>query len=132
VGQKLSSNFSEFLAKFMVKEYATSLIMAALFSCLILPSAQADQPAGDTFVLTLKDHKFDPQQLVVPAGKKFTLTVKNLDATPSEFESNDLDREKVVKAGAEITVFLGPLDAGTYNFFDDFHRDTTTGTLKAQ
>jgi hypothetical protein len=39
----------------------------------------------------------------------------------SEFESTDFHREKVVPPGGEISVFVGPLDAGTYEFFDDFH-----------
>ncbi len=87
---------------------------------------------ADDYVLTLKDHKFVPQQLVIPAGKKVRITVKNTDKTPSEFESYDLNREKVVKGGEEITVLIGPLDPGVYGIFDDFHKDTTVGTIKAQ
>ncbi len=37
---------------------------------------------------------------------KFKLIVRNDDTTPEEFESYDLNREKVVSPGQEITVFL--------------------------
>ena len=84
------------------------------------------------YVLTLKDHQFAPKELNIPAGQKVKITVKNLDTTPAEFESSDLNREKVVAASSEITVFIGPLDAGNYGYFDDFHRDTTTGIITAK
>ncbi len=85
--------------------------------------------AEDNPRLTIKDHKFQPQQIEVPAGVKFRLMVRNDDNTASEFESFELNREKVVPAGSEIPVFLGPLDRGQYPFFDDFHRDTARGVL---
>src|ERR1035437_4404309 len=84
---------------------------------------------ADDYVLSLKDHQFSPAELVLPANQKIKLIVKNLDATPAEFESADLNREKVVDANASITVFLGPMDIGIYSYFDDFHRDTTSGTI---
>ena len=83
---------------------------------------------ADDYILTLKDHQFTPKELVLPANQKIKLIVKNQQTTPAEFESAELDREKVVDANGEITVFLGPLEPGTYGYFDDFHRDTT-GTI---
>ena len=79
--------------------------------------------------LSIKDHKFDPAELSVPANTKIKLLVQNLDATPEEFESNDLNREKVVTGNNTITVMLGPLDAGKYHFFGDFHQETAQGDL---
>ena len=87
---------------------------------------------AEDYVLTLKDHKFSPQVLTIPAGQKVKITVKNLDSSPAEFESYDLNREKVVTANGQIVVFVGPVAAGSYEFFDDFHHETTTGTLKVQ
>lgn len=87
--------------------------------------------AGDEYVLKLENHHFSPQELTIPAGTKIRLTVKNLDPMPAEFESSDLNREKVIGAHSKTIVFVGPLDAGKYKFFDDFHRDTT-GTLVAK
>jgi len=86
---------------------------------------------AEDYVLTLNDHQFSPQPLTIPAGQRIKLTVKNLMSGTAEFESSDLGREKVVEAGSEIIVFIGPLDAGTYTYFDDFHRETT-GTIVAK
>jgi plastocyanin len=79
--------------------------------------------------LAIKDHKFDPAELSVPANTKIKLLVQNMDATPEEFESADLNREKVVTGNNTISVMLGPLDAGKYHFFGDFHQETAQGDL---
>jgi plastocyanin len=84
------------------------------------------------YVLTIKDHQFSPKEMAIPAGQKIKITVKNMDSTPAEFESSDFNREKVVSGNSEIIVFVGPLDAGSYSYFDDFHRDTTTGNISAK
>jgi plastocyanin len=82
--------------------------------------------------LTIREHKFEPAELTVPAGQKIKLLVENQDATPEEFESNELKREKIVVGKGTITVFLGPLDAGRYPFFGDFHQETAQGVLVAR
>jgi len=84
---------------------------------------------AEDYTLTIKDHKFQPAELLVPSGKKVKITVKNEDKTPAEFESSDLDREKLVQGNSQIDIYVGPLNAGKYGFFDDFHEDTTKGTL---
>ena len=99
---------------------------------LLVPIAFSPVTARATeYILTLKDHQFSPQNLLIPAHQKITITVKNLQSSPAEFESSDLDREKVVNANSEIKVILGPLDPGTYKYLDDFHRDTQ-GTITAK
>jgi hypothetical protein len=65
----------------------------------------------------------------LPADTKFKLRVTNEDATPEEFESTDFNRETVVLGKRSIIVYVGPLHAGTYGFFGDFHRDTAQGRL---
>ncbi len=82
--------------------------------------------------LNFKSHAFVPAELAVPAGKKIKLIIKNEDDSSAEFESADLGREKVVTANGQITVYLGPLDAGSYEIFDDFRRDTTKGKIIAK
>ena len=105
------------------------LYWAMLSACLLLFSALAH---ADDYQITLKNHQFAPNELIVPAGRRIKLTVKNLDPTPAEFESSDLDREKVVTGNSEISVFIGPLDPGRYAYFDDFHRNTTKGAIVAK
>ncbi len=104
-------------------------VRTVLVSALLVFAAAAH---ADDFVITIKDHQFAPKELTVPAGQKVKVIIKNLDPTPAEFESSDLNREKVVGANGEITVFIGPLDAGRYAYFDDFHRTTTTGVIVAK
>ena len=82
--------------------------------------------------LSLKDHAFVPQELTVPAGQKIKLIVKNEDSTAAEFESYDLNREKIIPAHGEVTIHVDPLDAGTYEMFDDFRRSTVTGKIIAK
>jgi plastocyanin len=82
--------------------------------------------------LVIRDHKFEPAELTVPAGKKVKLIVQNQDATAEEFESYELNREKVVPPKREVTIFIGPLKPGRYPFFGEFHKDTAKGVLVAQ
>ncbi len=86
----------------------------------------------DVYVIEIENLRFRPDTLVVPAGKKIKLEIRNLDPTPEEFESYDLNREKVVTGKATIKVFVGPLKAGTYRFFGDFHQDTAQGVIIAR
>jgi hypothetical protein len=38
----------------------------------------------------------------------------------------------VVQGHGRIVLYIGPLQAGTYGFFDDFHEATTKGKLVAK
>jgi high-affinity iron transporter len=117
---------------------ASTVRPTALTACIALAAATASSlaaapaRAADVPLLIFKQHRFYPDHLVVPAGQKFKLQVRNTDDTADEFESTDLNREKLVVPGGEITVFLGPLDAGSYKFFGDFHRDTAQGVIEAK
>jgi len=82
--------------------------------------------------LTIREHRFEPAELTVPAGRKVKLIIDNQDATAEEFESYELNREKVVPPKAQITIFVGPLQPGRYPFFGDFHKDTANGVLIAK
>jgi hypothetical protein len=99
---------------------------------LAAPGAAPALAADDSFTLSIEGHRFSPTEIEIPAGKKITLLVKNLDATPEEFESTDLRREKVVAGGDEITVYIGPLRPGRYEFFGDFNPDTARGHIVAK
>src|SRR5437870_3207838 len=82
-----------------------------------------------SFRLTIKNHQFEPAEFEIPANTKVTLQVKNEDATPEEFESSTLHREKVVPAGKEVSIFVGPLKPGRYEFIGDFNRATARGVI---
>jgi plastocyanin len=109
-----------------------ALFPVALMLGALLLGAGAAQAADYEVKLAIRDHKFDPAELTVPAGTKIKLLIENQDATPEEFESNELNREKVVVGKGTITVILGPLDAGRYPFFGDFHQETAQGVVIAK
>ncbi|MCU9952433.1 MULTISPECIES: cupredoxin domain-containing protein [Burkholderia] len=92
------------------------------FAAVLLGASAATAfAAADDVNLTLKDHKFSPEGVTIPAGKKVKFVVKNLDATPAEFESDDFKAEKVIPAGKSAEILVGPLKAGTYEFHDEYH-----------
>ena len=96
--------------------------------CLLGSSVSGSAEDG-VYTITIKDHRFSPAELVIPAGKKVKIMVENQDLTPEEFESYDLKREKVVGVNGEITLFIGPLKAGVYKYFGDFHPQTAQGSI---
>ena len=85
-----------------------------------------------TFKLTIRNHRFEPTELMVPAGQKIKLEVENQDATPEEFESYELNREKVLPAKATVVIFVGPLKPGRYPFFGEFNKESAKGELIAK
>lgn len=101
-----------------------------LLTFLLLPSLCL--AADPELQLSIRDHRFEPAELHVPAGKRIKLTVINRDPSPEEFESYELHREKLIPANSSGIVYLGPLEPGRYPFFGDFHPKTTTGVVIAE
>ena len=93
---------------------------------LSLKYRPADTPV---FEIVIKDHQFHPARLEVPAGTRVKLHVDNQDPTPEEFESYELNREKVITGNSAVVVYVGPLEAGEYAFFGDFNPQTAQGIL---
>jgi hypothetical protein len=89
--------------------------------------AVADDPANIN--VTLKDHRFTPSEIHVPAGKRTVLIVKNEDPGPEEFDSTALKVEKVIVGGTYATIWLRPLGPGQYSFMGEFHPDTAQGVV---
>ena len=82
--------------------------------------------------LTLKDHRFTPEEIKVPANKRVMITVINNDATPEEFDSSALKVEKVIPGKAKGVVRIGPLKAGRYPFTGEYHESTAKGVVIAE
>ncbi len=92
-------------------------------------SVVADKPI---FELIIRDHLFYPSELVIPAGQKIKLLITNEDTTAEEFESYELNREKVILGGKKTVIFIGPLKAGEYPFFGEFNMATAQGKIIAK
>ena len=117
-----SSDRTRTSSYFLMLAFAASLLLAAGGACAQDVEAK----------LVIRGNKFEPTELTVPAGKKLKLTIENQDDTAEEFESYELNREKVVPPKGRIVVYVGPLKPGRYPFFGDFHKDTAKGVLIAE
>lgn len=82
--------------------------------------------------LTIRDHRFEPSELRVPAGKKIKLIIDNQDQSAEEFESHEMNREKVIPPKSKASVFIGPLSPGRYPFIGEFHEKTANGVIIAE
>ncbi|MGZ5786274.1 MAG: cupredoxin domain-containing protein [Ramlibacter sp.] len=90
------------------------------------------QAAEPEISLVIRNHRFEPTEVKVPAGQRIKLIVHNQDATPEEFESHSLNREKVVPGGTKASVFIGPLKPGRYSFFGEYNEATAQGAVVAE
>ena len=102
---------------------------AGLLGLASWSAARADEAPNK---VKFADGHFEPASLKVSAGTPVVLTVTNNAAAAIEFESFELNRERVVQPGETITVKLPKLDPGQYHFFDDFHSEVPQGTIVAQ
>ena len=117
----------------IVLRIQTAVFPALIGAAIALSLSSAPASAADeSFTVVIKDHRFEPSRLEVPAGKKLKLLVKNLDPTPEEFESHDLKREKVIPGNSQATITIGPLKPGSYKFVGEYHESTAEGQIVAK
>ena len=112
----------------IMTRFWVSLVMGILVWVPVLALAAA----MPEYTVVIKDHRFDPVQIEVPANTKVKLVIDNQDATPEEFESHDLGRETVIAGNRKAILLIGPLKAGSYNFVGEFHKDTAKGSIFVQ
>lgn len=105
--------------------------MAAGTALLASGSAMA-APAPDLHevTLTLRDHRFTPEAVEAPAGRRIRINLVNKDAASEEFDSEDLHVEKDVTPNGKVSFVVGPLKPGAYSFMGELHPDTANGTIR--
>ncbi len=101
----------------------------ALFLLIGVLVGGAKAQATEEFTIIIKDHRFTPAVLEVPANEKVKLIILNQDPTPEEFESHDFNREKIIRGNSKGIIFVGPLKPGTYSYFGEFNMDTAQGKI---
>jgi hypothetical protein len=101
-----------------------------LLCCYASPVLAATATAEIEIVI--KDHLFFPAIVEVPAGQKVKLRIINQDPTAEEFESYELNREKVIAGNRQTVIFIGPLEPGEYPFFGEFYQKTAQGMVIAK
>lgn len=107
---------------------AKTLVMLKTALVVLFFGYTAPALAGD-YEIVIKDHRFIPDVLEIPANKKVKLVIHNQDPTPEEFESYELNREKIIRGGGKGIIFVGPLEPGEYPFFGEFNEATAQGKL---
>jgi plastocyanin len=105
--------------------------VATVLAVLNAPSLGA-VAAAQEYNLVIREHKFEPAEIRVPAGKRVSIYVSNEDATPEEFDSPALKVEKVIPGKSKGLLRIGPLVPGRYEFIGEFHADTAKGVVIAE
>lgn len=103
-----------------------TILLLILVVVLMPPESRAAVPE---FVLEIRNHLFQPDVIRIPANTKVKLVIFNRDPTPEEFESYELNREKMIMGGRKAIVFIGPLAPGEYPFFGEFNPQTALGIV---
>ena len=106
------------------------LLGAAPLAAMLAGAALADEPVR--LQMTIRDHRFQPDVLRVPANRPLVIEVRNEDPTAEEFESADLGVEKVIAGKRQLPVRVRPLAPGRYAFIGEYHSDTARGTIIAE
>ena len=106
-------------------------LLVVLSTIAVVSAAAVAARAGD-YVVTIKDHRFTPAEIKVPANQRVIITVVNEDATAEEFDSGALKVEKVVAGKSKGTVRIGPLKPGRYPFIGEYNEATAKGTVIAE
>lgn len=99
----------------------------ALMGMAFTETAIADDKP--VYEIEIRDHHFVPDSIEIPADTRVKLVIRNKDASAEEFESYELNREVIIAGNSEGTVFIGPLDEGTYPFFGEFNQATAQGRV---
>jgi plastocyanin len=111
---------------------ATRVLTLLALALLAAASASARGDEVYSTTITIRNHRFEPSEIHVPAGKRIVLTVVNADPLSEEFDPTALKVEKVIAGGSEGAVRLRPLDPGRYPFIGEYHADTAQGILVAE
>ena len=109
----------------LIVKLAGALVSATLVAA---PAVSAEPE----LLLVLKNHRFEPAEVRVPARQRVKLVVHNQDSTAEEFESHDLNREKIIPPGAKATLYVGPLKPGRYTFTGEYNEATAKGVVIAE
>jgi hypothetical protein len=107
-----------------MRRLAFALVLAAA-AMMSSTAVRADDPP--LFRIEIKDGVISPKQTEVPANKDFKLEVVNTGSVPAEFESKQLRQEKVLAPGKSVTITIRGIDAGEYQFVDEFHENDEAG-----
>lgn len=106
------------------------ILTLAVAAAAALPAT--GKPADTKVVIvTLKDHQFSPNSIIVPAGERVRIDVTNRDGTADDFDSDDLHVDKDLGPHGHASFLIGPLKPGKYAFKGELHPSTAVGEIIA-
>jgi plastocyanin len=114
-----------------MRGFALALTRTMMLAAFSMPGV-AHVALAQEFNLVIRNNKFEPEEIRVPAGKRVSIYVSNEDATPEEIDSPALKVEKVIPGKSKGLVRIGPLQPGRYEFIGEFHADTAKGVVIAE
>lgn len=97
-----------------------------LFSVLI---SSCEDKETLIYQIDIINHQFTPSEIIVKSGKRIKLSINNKDETIEEFESLDLNREKLIPGKSSVNIYVGPLKPGSYSFFGEFNQESAQGKI---
>ncbi len=109
-----------------------TIAFAVALGAGLLAVAPASADPSKPIELTIKDHKFHPSRLEVPAGRIFTLLVRNTDPTPEHFDSRDIRIEKVIRGNSQGLITVRALKPGEYRFVGERNSQSARGVMIAR
>ncbi|WP_206675332.1 cupredoxin domain-containing protein [Mariprofundus sp. NF] len=116
----------KFLSEILMIRKAALLAGVAV---ALMASTTANMAWAAEYRVVIENHRFEPATIEMVAGEKHRLHVINNDATPEEFESYELNREKIIAGRSTAVIFLPALAAGSYPFFGEFNEETAQGLI---
>ena len=87
-----------------------------------------DGGGGGSVTLTAANFAFQPESLTAAVGDSIEFT--NEDDAKHNITAEDAGLDEDVDAGSSTTVDLADVEAGSYDFFCEYHPDSMTGTLE--
>lgn len=109
----------------LTKRQSVFVALAALAASCVRTRAEEVYAAS----ITIRNHRFEPPEVRVPAGRRIALTVINADPLSEEFDSAALKVEKVIAGKSQGVVHISPLKPGRYDFMGEYHQDTAKGQV---
>ena len=106
--------------------FTQKLVMVMMFFFIGQTRVYAGTPVIN---IEIRNHLFIPSEIVIPKNTKVKLVIHNHDETDEEFESYELNREKVIIGQRKGIIFIGPLHEGEYSFFGEFFPKTAQGKV---
>ena len=110
----------------------SKLSLKCIFGLIIFFISMGSLAQTKVFNLILKNHIFTPSELIIPANEKVKLIIINKDSMAEEFDSFDLNREKVLFPNRSVTIFIGPLDEGEYEYFGEYNPNSARGIITVE